>query len=149
MGKIFEAAGSADEDIQENSLHCLREIAVQEYDFIQLYFVNVCAVTGKACQSSNNKIGAAAFEFWTSLCEEEIDRKQKGTNKNIINEEATTQLVQMIIGGLQVINFEEDEDDDEWGHAKSAACALIMLSILQGDIVMTPVITFVSTNLQS
>tara|TARA_B110000285_G_C15097892_1_gene603187 strand:+ start:277 stop:444 length:168 start_codon:yes stop_codon:yes gene_type:complete len=55
----------------------------------------------------------------------------------------------MIIGGLQVINFEEDEDDDEWGHAKSAACALIMLSILQGDIVMTPVITFVSTNLQS
>ena len=74
MGKIFEAAGSADEDIQENSLHCLREIAVQEYDFIQLYFVNVCAVTGKACQSSNNKIGAAAFEFWTSLCEEEIDK---------------------------------------------------------------------------
>jgi hypothetical protein len=30
----------------------------------------------------------------------------------------------MILQGLLVINFEEDEDDDDWGHALSAACCL-------------------------
>jgi hypothetical protein len=54
-----------------------------------LYFEKVCQVTGAASKSANNKIGAAAFEFWTSLSEEEIERKTKGTSKNIISAEAT------------------------------------------------------------
>jgi len=54
-------------------------------------------VTGTASKSTNNKIGAASFEFWTSLSEEEIERKAKGTSKNILSEKATAELVQMII----------------------------------------------------
>jgi len=54
-----------------------------------LYFEKVCQVTGAASKSNNNKIGAAAFELWTSLAEEEIERKSKGTCKNIISAEAT------------------------------------------------------------
>jgi hypothetical protein len=34
MEKILAACGPADEDIQENALHCLREIAVQEYECV-------------------------------------------------------------------------------------------------------------------
>jgi hypothetical protein len=50
-------------------------------------------VTGNTSKSTNDKIGAAAFEFWTALCEEEIERKSKGTSKNIISAEATAELV--------------------------------------------------------
>jgi importin subunit beta-1 len=50
--------------------------------------------------------------------------------------------------GLLRINFEEDEDDDEWGHALSAACCLHMVAQLLKNEVMDPVVLFVSTNIQ-
>jgi hypothetical protein len=34
------------------------------------------------------------------------------------------ELLQLVFDGLLKINFEEDEDDDEWGHHLSAACCL-------------------------
>ena len=101
MEKILAACGAADEDIQENALHCLREIAVQEYECVGQYFSHICTATGTASKSDNNKIGAAAFEFWTSLAEEEISRREKGTSNNYIkNDQATLELIQMILNGL-------------------------------------------------
>jgi len=38
MQKVILACGSNDEEICEFALHCLREIATQEYDCIQFYF---------------------------------------------------------------------------------------------------------------
>lgn len=90
MSKIFEACECQDEDVQENSLMCLREIAVQEYEYIDLYFVKVCQVTGNLSKSQNSKIGAASYEFWTALAEEEIERKANGTSKNILSAEAAS-----------------------------------------------------------
>ena len=43
--------------------------------------------------------------------------------KNYINE-CKSDLLGLIFAGLLKINFEEDDDDDEWGHALSAACCL-------------------------
>jgi importin subunit beta-1 len=54
----------------------------------------------------------------------------------------------MVLTGLQMITFEEDEDDDEWGHALSAACCLQKLSILLGNHVLAPVVQFVAANIQ-
>jgi len=50
-------------------------------------------VTGTASKSANNKIGAASFEFWTALSEEEIERKANGTSLDIISKSATVELV--------------------------------------------------------
>ena len=123
MEKVFTACGLPDEEIQEYALHCLREIAVQEYEIVQFYFENICKVTEAATKSTSPKVGAQAFEFWTTLAEDETERKANGTAKNYI-ETCKDQLVIMVLGGLMIINFEEDEDDDEWGHALSAACCL-------------------------
>jgi len=68
-------------------------------------------------------VGAQAFEFWTTLAEEETERTAKGTCKNYI-ESCKDLLLVMVLQGLTIINFEEDEEDDEWGHALSAACCL-------------------------
>jgi hypothetical protein len=42
----------------------------------------------------------------------------------------------MILQGLSVVNFEEDEDEDDWGHSISAGCCLQALSILIKNDVM-------------
>jgi importin subunit beta-1 len=54
----------------------------------------------------------------------------------------------MVLQGLLKINFEEEDDDDEWGHALSAACCLQKLSILLGNHVLEPVVEFVAANIQ-
>jgi len=94
-------------------------------------------------KSEVNKVGAQAFEFWTTLAEDETERMKKGTSNNYI-ESCKDQLIVMVLQGLLVITFEEDEDDDEWGHALSAACCLQKLSILLTNHVMQPVVTFVA-----
>jgi len=48
---VFQGCASADEEIQESSLSCLREIGVQEYEYLELYFAEVCAATSRASQS--------------------------------------------------------------------------------------------------
>lgn len=42
MEKVLAACGSADEEVQESALHCLRDIATQEYQYLELYFEKVC-----------------------------------------------------------------------------------------------------------
>ena len=76
-----------------------------------------------------------------------MERKAAGTCKNYI-ELCKDHLITMVLQGLLMINFEEDEDDDEWGHALSAACCLQKLSILLCNHVMEPVVQYVAANIQ-
>ena len=131
----------------ELGLECLRDIAVQEYESVQYYFLEICKVTEAATHSTSSKVGAMAFEFWSTFAEEEIERKSNGDDfKNYI-EPAKTELITMILQGLTVINFEEGEDDDDWGHALSAAFSLQMMAQLLENHVLGPVVQFVTANI--
>jgi len=123
MKKVFEACQSTDEEVQEFALHCLREICAQEYESVQFYFNEICMVTEALTRSESPKVGAQAFEVWTTLAEDETERRNKGNSKSYI-ESCKDKLLIMILQGLLMITFEEDEDDDEWGPALSAACCL-------------------------
>lgn len=147
MQKIFAACAIQDEEIQEFALHCLREISTQEYDSVQHYFEAICQVTEAASKSESSKVGAIAFEYWTTLAEEEYEREKTGASQKYI-EKCKDQLITLALQGLMVINFEEDEDDDEWGHALSAACCLQKLSLLLGNQVLSLVVQFVAANIQ-
>jgi hypothetical protein len=53
-------------------------------------------------------------------------------------------LIQMILqNGLLCIQFEEDEDQDDWGHFVSAGNTLQQLSRLIKNDIMQPVLSFV------
>jgi hypothetical protein len=45
-------------------------------------------------------------------------------------------LISLILEGLSIISFEQDDDGDDWGHALSASCCLQKLSILIGNDVL-------------
>ena len=77
MRRIFDSMQCPDEDIIEGCLTCLREISTQEYDSIQFYFDEICAVTSNAAANQADKVGAQAFEFWTTLIEDETERRAK------------------------------------------------------------------------
>lgn len=124
MEKIFLACESADEEVRESAINTLQEVGTLQYDSVEVYFKQICLVTAAAAKSESDKVGAQAFEFWTTLAEDEQNRIVKGLPTKNYMGMCKTDLLQLIFDGLLKINFEEDEDDDEWGHALSAACCL-------------------------
>lgn len=64
-------------------MQCLKELAVQEYDSLPFYFNEVTALVGRAMvdENINEKVQAQAFEFWTMLTEEEIERSLSHTKE--------------------------------------------------------------------
>ena len=67
-------------------MQTLVELAREEYDSVEFFFDQVKQVTAQAAQGEDEKLGAQAIEFWTSLAEEEHRRMRKGGNaKGYIN----------------------------------------------------------------
>ena len=58
-------------------------------------------------------------------------------------------LIQMILQGLMVINFEEDEEEEDWGHFISSGYCLQKLAVLIGNDVMQPVVNYVAANISA
>jgi len=58
----------------ENALHCIREVTTQEYETIQFYFNKICEVTANCAKHISPKVGAQAYEYWTTLVEDETER---------------------------------------------------------------------------
>lgn len=147
MEKILKSCAHPDEEIKEHALICLRDIGEQEYFCIEEYFQQVCQVTGAAAKAEPAKVGASAFEFWTTLAEVETERKQKGQPIKHYIDQCKGELMTLIFGGILAISFEEDEDDDEWGHSVSAVCCLQKFALLLQNEITEPVVKFVVANI--
>ena len=81
-------------------------------------------MTSTASQNPSELIGQSAFEFWTTLIEDEKERKEKnGPCMNYIDS-CKDSLIQMVLNGILMVNFEEDEDEDDLGHFMSAGICL-------------------------
>lgn len=55
----------------------MTDITTQEYQNIDEYFLRMCEATYLAASHASPKIGARAFEYWTTLIEDEAERTQK------------------------------------------------------------------------
>jgi importin subunit beta-1 len=146
MSKIFESMQCNEEEIIESCLASLRDISTQEYDSIQYYFDKICEVTSQASQNPSDKVGAQAFEFWTTLIDDETERVAKNAQCYNYVSSCSPSLITMILKGLTMINF-DDDDDIEMGHSVSAGNTLQALALLIKSDVMQPVISFVAPNL--
>jgi importin subunit beta-1 len=78
MERLFLACTHQHEEIVENALHCLREITTQEYECMQFYFNKICEVTANLAKHPSSRVGAQAYEYWTTLVEDETERSTKG-----------------------------------------------------------------------
>ena len=124
MERLFNSCTHQNEEIVENALHCIREITTQEYTSVKHYFNKICEVTSMLSKHSSPKVGAQAYEYWTTLIEDETERTLKGVECMGYIRSCSDNLIQLILEGLCIINFDEEDDDEDWGHALSAACCL-------------------------
>lgn len=57
--------------------------------------------------------------------------------------------MELIFAGILAISFEEDEDDDEWGHSLSALCCLQKFALLLKEEITETVVKFVVANIST
>lgn len=136
INSLFKTLQSKDEDIAYTTMQIFVEIAKTQYDIVESYLPTLLEATAFLAKSEE-RVGAQAIEFWTSLAEEEYRRVQKnGHNKNYIAQ-VTQQLIVILLEGVQRVNIQdEDDDSDEIGVALSSGCCINAISSLVGTQIM-------------
>ena len=135
MSQVMTAYSCNDDDVQELVMLCLKELSVAQYEQLVFYFDSICQLIGQAMtQTQNEKVAAQGFEFWNELAEAELERSKSKSRKNEgYVERSREALLDLVLKGLLVINFDEGDDGDEQGtHISSWHCLMSMAALL-GD----------------
>lgn len=70
---VCQGTGAADERIRISSFTCLHEIAANYYSKLPAYMGEIFNISVKAIQEDTEEVGLQAVEFWSTLCDIELD----------------------------------------------------------------------------
>lgn len=78
MTALFKAATINDDEVQLYLMQSFVDIARCNYDYLESHISNLGNLTLALVNSDKIDAATTAIEFWTSLCEVEIERNSKG-----------------------------------------------------------------------
>ncbi|KAG2226727.1 hypothetical protein INT45_001074, partial [Circinella minor] len=160
MQVVCEATQSQSSDVQVAAFECLVRIMQLYYDKMRYYMEK--ALFGLTVAGMNNqedeKVVLQAIEFWSTVCDEEIELKEEALEAaemgetpehNLYNfaEYATGDIMPVLLWLLT--KQEEDEDEDEWSVSMAAATCLSLFAQCVRNNVIGPVVPFVESNIQN
>ena len=115
-------------------------------------------ITLNAMESEEDDIVLQGVEFWSSVCDEEIElqieaaeAQETNTNPSTYSRHYAKGALQFIVPILLPILTKQEEHDDEEGwtpHKAAGVCLMLLASCCPKDIVPF-VLPFITTNLQS
>ncbi|CAI4654546.1 AIG_G0038140.mRNA.1.CDS.1 [Saccharomyces cerevisiae] len=153
MQVVCEATQAEDIEVQAAAFGCLCKIMSLYYTFMKPYMEQALyALTIATMKSPNDKVASMTVEFWSTICEEEID--------------IAYELAQFPQSPLQSYNFalssikdvvpnllnlltrqNEDPEDDDWNVSMSAGACLQLFAQNCGNHILEPVLEFVEQNI--
>ncbi|KAI5953311.1 kap95 [Candida jiufengensis] len=161
MQVVCEATQADDSELQASAFGCLARIMSLYYRFMSLYMEKALyGLTVSGMQSSDEKVACMAVEFWSTVCEEELeialqrselglDPLQNATSPELITYNfaliASTEVLPTLLTLLTRQN--EDPEDDDWSVAMAAGACLQLYAQNIGNYVVDPTINFVSNNI--
>lgn len=159
IAAVCKAAASPNQKIQLAALQCLVKIMTLYYQYMEVYLVQaVYAITIAAMRNSDDDIALQGIEFWSSVCDEEIqlaneaaDAQEMGQQPERLSKQyaqhALRELVPILV---ELLTRQDDSDDnDDWNPCKSAGVCLMLLANCCGNSVLEPVLPHITTNVLS
>ncbi len=158
MQVICEATQSDEVRIQVAAFGCLVRIMQLYYEKMQFYMEKALyGLTIMGMNSPIDEVVLQAVEFWSTVCEVEIEITFENQDALMMNEEADRQIFRFakvampeILPVLLNLLTRQDDDieDDEWNVAMAAGtCLQLFAQCVEGHIV-GPVLTFVEQNIR-
>lgn len=159
MEVVCEATQSTDIQISVAALQCLVKIMTLYYQFMEAYMGQALfPITLEAMKSENDQVALQGIEFWSNVCDEEIDlsiESQEAKNAGQTPEHVSRHYAR---GALQYLapvlmekltKQEENDDDDDWNPAKSASVCLMLLATCCEDDIVPHVLPFITENIKN
>lgn len=109
-------------------------------------------------RSDNEEVALQAVEFWSTVCEEEIDLQLSAEDLEGEEEQPARQshnfarvaLPEILPVILQLLTHQdEDATEDEWNVSMAAGTCLALLAQTVGDTIVVPIIPFVEQNIRN
>ncbi|GMH28090.1 hypothetical protein Nepgr_029933 [Nepenthes gracilis] len=156
MRVICEATLSTDVKIRQAAFECLVAISSTYYEKLAPYIKDIFSITAKAVREDEEPVALQAIEFWSSICDEEIDILEEYggdfTGDSDVPcfyfiKQALPALVPMLLETL--LKQEEDQDQDEgaWNLAMAGGTCLGLVARTVGDDIVPLVMPFIEENI--
>lgn len=159
MEVVCEATQSAEVQISVAALQCLVKIMTLYYQFMESYMGQALfPITLEAMKSDNDQVALQGIEFWSNVCDEEIDlaiesqeAKNAGQPPEHVSRHYARGALQYLIPPLmeKLTKQEEGDDDDDWNPSKSASVCLMLLATCCEDDIVPHVLPFITENIKS
>lgn len=158
MQVVCETTQAEDPELQASAFGCLARIMSLYYRFMKLYMEKALyGLTVAGMQSSEEKVACMAVEFWSTVCEEELEIAMDG---DILPSDTLSQqslqsfnfalvAIQDVLPTLLTLLTRQNEDpeDDDWSVAMAAGACLQLFAQNTGNYVVEPTIQFVGANI--
>jgi len=165
MQVVCESTQSAHSEVQVAGYECLVKIMQLYYDKMRFYMEKALfGLTVNGMKSDNEDVSLQAVEFWSTVCEEEIELQIEASEYGADELEgadgetaprqshnfARVALPEILPVILQLLTKqEEDATEDEWNVSMAAGTCLSLLAQTVGDSIVVPIIPFVEANIRN
>ncbi|KAG7612857.1 Importin-beta N-terminal domain [Arabidopsis suecica] len=152
MRVVCEATLSPEVKIRQAAFECLVSIASTYYEKLAHYMQDIFNITAKAVREDDESVALQAIEFWSSICDEEIDILEEyggefAGDSDVpcfyFTKQALPGLVPLLLETL--LKQEEDQDLDEgaWNIAMAGGTCLGLVARAVGDDIVPHVMPFI------
>ncbi|PIN14451.1 Karyopherin (importin) beta 1 [Handroanthus impetiginosus] len=157
MRVVCEATLSPEVKIRQAAYECLVSIGSTYYEKLAPYIQDIFNITSKAVREDEEPVALQAIEFWSSICDEEIDILEEYGSREFTADsdipcyyfikQALPALVPMLLETL--LKQEEDQDQDEgaWNLAMAGGTCLGLVARTVGDDIVPLVLPFIEENI--
>jgi len=157
MTVLCNATVSPEKRIKVSALQCCVKIVSLYYEHMSMYMQSLFNITMDAMKSDDEEVVLQGVEFWSSVCDEEIDLTIEAAEATEMSQEikafsqhyAKNALQHIIPNVLKILtNQDEHDDEEDWTPHKAAGVCLMLLASCCGNDVVDHVLPFVTSNIQ-
>lgn len=158
MQVVCEATQADSSELQEAAFGCLAKIMSLYYRYMSVYMEKALfGLTVSGMRSPDERVACMAVEFWSCVCEEELDYSIESNN---YGPEAASQLVSYNFALIAINEVyptlltlltrqNEDPEDDDWSVAMAAGACIQLFAQNTGNYIIQSTWEFVSANINS
>ncbi|KAL6987881.1 Importin subunit beta-1 [Sarracenia purpurea var. burkii] len=155
MKVVCETAVAKETEIRQAAFECLVSIASTYYEVLVPYMQTIFELTSKAVKADEEAVALQAIEFWSSICDEEIELQDyedsesgdSGPPHSHFIDKALPSLVPMLLETLLRQEEDQDQDDTTWNVSMAGGTCLGLVARTVCDAIVPLVMPFVEANI--
>eukprot|EP00249_Psilotum_nudum_P018883 c27000_g2_i1 orf=121-2082(+) len=154
MRMVGEATQSSDVRVRRAAFECLVSISSTYYEKLAPYMKDFLAITAKAVTHDEEEVAVQAIEFWSSICDEEIDMQEEygefqgdsEVENFYIIKQALPVLVPLLLETLTKQDEDENQEDEAWNLSMAGGTCLGLVARTVSDNIVPLVTPFIQEN---